>query len=83
LDIKSISFEKLQELIDKMLQNHVYICPTLHTLKGVAEHPPGKKIEEMSKDQIEELKRGIEILSKIFYFYTKEMIKRNVKILIG
>lgn len=83
LGIKSISLAKLQELIDKMLQNHVYICPTLHALKGAAEHPPGKKPKEMSKDQLEDFKRRIEILSKIFYFFTKEMIKRNVKILVG
>lgn len=29
LGVESISMDKLQRLIDKVLENHVYICPTL------------------------------------------------------
>jgi len=83
LSIESISPVKLQQLIDKILQNNVYMCPTLHALQAFAKHPPDKKPEEMSKDQLKEHQRRIEIYSHIFSFFTRELIKRNTKILVG
>ncbi|HEX7401817.1 MAG TPA: amidohydrolase family protein, partial [candidate division Zixibacteria bacterium] len=77
LGIESISLTKLQELIDKMLDHNVYFCPTLHAVKCMQIQEQQSK--EPKKNEIEKLK----ILDEINIFFTKEMIRQNVKILVG
>lgn len=71
LGIDSISIEKLHRLADKMVQNNVYICPTLTVSSG---RPEGKD------------KKASEIigtLNMMSSFFVEELIKRDVKILVG
>ena len=75
LGIKSIAPAKLQQLIDKMLQNNVYFCATLHAFKYMKK----QRSKEPNKDKLD----VIEVLDKMQYFFTKEMIKQNVKIFVG
>jgi imidazolonepropionase-like amidohydrolase len=72
---ESISLIKLQQLIDKMLQNDVYFCPTLHAFK----YMQAQQSKEPNKDMLDKL----EVLVRISLFFTKEMIKQNVKVLVG
>jgi len=78
LDIESISFTKLQQLIDKMLDNDVYFCPTLHVSKFYSEKP-----EVFSEDEPDKYKKIFEKLYRMGCVITKEIIKQNVKILVG
>lgn len=78
LGVDSISVTKLRQLIDKMLENGVYFCPTLHVFKNYAEHP-----EVYREDEIDKFKKRFEILYKISCFITKEIIKQSIKILVG
>jgi imidazolonepropionase-like amidohydrolase len=75
LGIESISLIKLQQLIGKMLQNDVYFCPTLHAFK----YMQAQQSKEPNKNMLDKL----EVLVRISLFFTKEMIKQNVKILVG
>jgi imidazolonepropionase-like amidohydrolase len=76
--VDSISVTKLRQLRDKMRENGVYFCPTLHVFKNYAEHP-----EAYREDQIDKFKKRFEILYEISCFITKEMINQNIKILVG
>lgn len=79
LGMESISMTKFQRLIDKMMQNNVYFCPTLHVFKlGVEEQS-----EQLNKDEQKKRKTMYEALYPIGQFFIKEMSKRNVKILTG
>jgi hypothetical protein len=78
LGIESISLTKLQQLIDKMLDHEVYLCPTLYPFKYLANHP-----EEYSKDEPDKFKKRFEILYKLGRVFTEEIIKQSVKILVG
>jgi len=77
LGIESISLTKLRQLIDKMLDHDVYFCPTLHVVKCMQMQE--QKSKEPNKDELAKIK----ILDEINIFFTKEMIKQNVKILVG
>jgi imidazolonepropionase-like amidohydrolase len=71
MGIDSISIEKLHKLADKMVQNNVYICPTLTVFKN--------KSEEKDKKTTEIVKT----LYMMSSFFIEELIKQNVKIIIG
>jgi imidazolonepropionase-like amidohydrolase len=75
LDTKSISPAKLQQLIDRMLRNNVYFCPTLHAIKYMQ--------KQQSQEPNKDMRDKVEILDKMQCFFTKEMIKQGVKILVG
>jgi hypothetical protein len=75
--IESISLTKLRQLIDKMLDHDVYFCPTLHAVKCMQMQQQQSK--EPNKDELDKIK----FLDEINIFFTKEMIKQNVKILVG
>ncbi|MCD4820303.1 MAG: amidohydrolase family protein [Candidatus Cloacimonetes bacterium] len=70
MGIDSISIEKLHKLADKMVQNNVYICPTLTVFN---------KSEEKDKETTEIVKT----LYMMSSFFIKELIKQNVKIIVG
>jgi imidazolonepropionase-like amidohydrolase len=75
LRYNSVSQEKLQQLIDQMLQSDAYFCPTLHAFKYMQK----QKSEKPDKDMLEK----IQVLDEMQGFFTREMIKRDVKILVG
>ncbi len=78
LGIDSISETKLKSLADKMLENQVYFCPTLHVFKRYSEHP-----EEFSPDEPDKFRKRFGILLEIGGVITKEFIRQGIKILIG
>jgi len=78
LGTDSISLAKLWTLINKMLENDVYLCPTLHVMKFFAEKP-----EVISEDEPEKYKKIFEKLYQVGYELTKEIIKGKIKILVG
>ncbi len=75
LGATSVSPSKLQELTDKMLQNDVYFCATLHAFKYMQ--------RQQSKEPDKDMLDVVEVLDRMQYFFTKEMIKQGVKILVG
>jgi hypothetical protein len=79
LGMESISLTKLQELIDTMVQNNVYFCPTLNVFKPKEE----QQDEKISQKEQDKRKKTLEIMYKISHFFTKEITKQNIKILIG
>ena len=78
LGTESISLTKLRQLIDKMLDNDVYFCPTLHVFKFYSEKP-----EVFSEEEPDKYKKIFEKLYRMACVITKEIIKQNVKILVG
>lgn len=78
LGVDSISVTKLRQLTDKMLENGVYFCPTLHVFKNYAEHP-----ELYREDELDKFKKRFEILYEISCFIIKEIMKQGTKILVG
>jgi imidazolonepropionase-like amidohydrolase len=75
LGVDSVSTSKLRQLMDKMLENEVFICTTLHAFKHL------KKLQ--SKKSEKDTMKKLEVLDEMQVFFTGEMIKRNVKILVG
>lgn len=71
MGIDSISIKKLHKLADKMVQNNVYICPTLTVFKN--------KSEEKDKKTTEIVKT----LYMMSSFFIEELIKQKVKIIVG
>ena len=78
LGIDSISAVKLKSLADKMLENQVYFCPTLHVFKRYSEHP-----EEFNPNELDKFRKRFKILLEIGGVITKEFIRQGSKILIG
>ena len=72
---QSISLEKLQQLINKILQNDVYICPTIHAFKYM--------LKQQSKELNQAMVDMLTILDKMQCFFTEEMVKQRVEILVG
>lgn len=75
LGVNSVSQERLQWLIDKMIQNEVYCCTTLHAFRYMRK----QQSEESNGARLENLK----ILEKMDRYFTQQMIEQNVKILVG
>ena len=78
IGVDSISTAKLKQLIQKMANNDVYFCPTLHVFKHYAEHP-----EQFNEKEPEKFGKRFGILHEIARFITKEIIKGGIKILVG
>ncbi|NHJ49040.1 MAG: amidohydrolase family protein [Asgard group archaeon] len=72
----AISTEKLEKLIDKMLENDVYFCPTMAFKASTEMHKPERIADEQTKI-------AVQFIYDIGIYFTREIIKRNVKILIG
>lgn len=75
LGVDSVSTSKLQQLIDKMLENEVFICTTLHALKHF------KKLQSVKSDR--DMMKKLTAVDEMQSFFAREMIKRNIKILVG
>jgi imidazolonepropionase-like amidohydrolase len=75
LGIESVSRSKLQELTDKMVKNQVYSCPTLHAFKYMK--------KQQSKEPNKDMLQVVEVLDGMQCFFTKEMIREGVRILVG
>ncbi len=75
LRVKSVSSKRLHGLIDKMIQNDVYCCTTLHAIKYMRK----QQSEEPNEATLERL----EILEEMDRYFTQQMIEQNVKILVG
>jgi imidazolonepropionase-like amidohydrolase len=78
LGTDSISETELKSLADKMLENQVYFCPTLHVFKRYSEHP-----DEFSPDEPDKFRKRFGILLEIGGVITKEFIRQRIKILVG
>lgn len=78
--IKSVSKKKLQRLIEKMLQNNTFFCPTLQVFEQMMNQlpPEGVSKEEHAK-RIESLNGMLEVGN----FFTEEIFRNGVKILVG
>lgn len=70
LGIDSVSGEKLGLLADKMVAKGVYFCPTLTVFKVMLA-------------SAEENKGMVQIMDTMAAYFTKEMIARGVKIMVG
>jgi imidazolonepropionase-like amidohydrolase len=78
--IQSVSRDKLQKLIDKMLKNNVYFCPTLQVFMQMADQPLP---DSMSEEVRAKRKKSIEAMVEVGNLFTKEIFRNKVKILVG
>jgi imidazolonepropionase-like amidohydrolase len=72
----SVSEDKLEKLIDKMKENDIYFCPTMAFKASTEMHKPERLAEE-------QVKIAVQFIYDIGIYFTREIIKRNVKILVG
>jgi imidazolonepropionase-like amidohydrolase len=80
LGLDSISTDKLAKIIDKMLANEVYLCPTLYVMQFMARQPRSK---DTPKEEYEQRQRFFSTLNEVGPYFVGELAKRNVKILVG
>jgi len=80
LGVASVSREKLQAVLDKMIARGVFFCPTLHVFIEMAQQagPPGAGSD--SPSSMAKILRGMEEVSR---FFTREAAARGVRILVG
>lgn len=75
---ESISMTKLRQLIDMMIENDVWFCPTLHVFKFYSEKP-----EVFSEDEPDKYGKIFKRLYEVSCVITSEVAKRKVRILVG
>lgn len=75
---ESISMTKLCQLVDMMIENNVWFCPTLHVFKFYSEKP-----EVFSEDEADKYGKIFERLYQVSRVITSEVAKRKVRILVG
>jgi imidazolonepropionase-like amidohydrolase len=75
LGAKSISLTRLRRLLDKMVENDVYCCPTLHALKYMS--------KQHSEQSNQDMLTRFEVLDQMQCFFAGQMMERNVKLLVG
>ena len=75
---ESISMTKLRRLIEMMIENNVWFCPTLHVFKFYSEKP-----EVFNEDEPDKYRKIFERLYEVSRVITSEVVKRKVKILVG
>jgi len=80
LGMDSISTDKLEKIIDKMLANDVYLCPTLYVMEFMAKQPTSK---DTPKEEYEQRKKFFTSALEVAPYFVSEMAKRKVKILVG
>jgi imidazolonepropionase-like amidohydrolase len=74
----SISMPKLQQLTEKMIDNDVYICPTLRVFRHYAEQP-----EQFNDKELEKFRKRFEVLYEVARVITEEIAKGGIRILVG
>jgi imidazolonepropionase-like amidohydrolase len=74
----SISMPKLQRLIEKMVDNDVYICPTLRVFRHYVEQP-----EQFNDKEPEKFRKRFEVLYEVARVITEEIAKGGIRILVG
>ncbi|MFC2165960.1 amidohydrolase family protein [Acidobacteriota bacterium] len=80
LGLDSVSTDKLEKIIDKMLANDVYSCPTLYVIELMARQSLPK---DTPKEESEQRKKFFSVLMEVGPYFVGEMAKRKVKILVG
>ena len=80
LGLDSISADKLEKIIDKMLTKDVYLCPTLYVMEFMARQPSSK---DTPKEDYEQRKKFFTTLLEVGPYFVGEMAKRKVKLLVG
>jgi len=78
---ESIDEEKLDFIIDKIIDNDVYICPTLHISKLYADKY--YKDQDCSENEKENLRKKFQLYQDIYLHFTDKMAGKKVKILVG
>jgi imidazolonepropionase-like amidohydrolase len=76
--VESISMTKLRQLIDMMIENNVWFCPTLHVFKFYSEKP-----EVFNEDEPDKYGKIFKRLYEVSRVITSEVAKRKVRILVG
>lgn len=76
----SVSSDRLEKIINKMIANDVYLCPTLYVMEFMARQPPSK---DTSKEEQERRQNSIATLIKLGAYFVGEMAKQKVKLLVG
>jgi len=77
---QAVSMDKLRKLIKTMVDKDVCCCPTLLAPVMIAKQPLPK---EMSEEEQARYKKTIDTLVQMSDFFTGEMIRGGVKILVG
>ncbi|MHC4946200.1 MAG: amidohydrolase family protein, partial [Planctomycetota bacterium] len=80
LSLESISEEKLQELIEKMRSNDVYLCPTLQVFFKMEETGPPMEVPPQALPMV---KKIMSAMKNVGVHFTKKMALGRVKILVG
>lgn len=77
--VESISAGRLERLIDAMLENEVYLCPTLHVFEQMGEERP----QEVPPEQWETRRKMRAGMVAVGDHFTSEMSRRGVRFLVG
>jgi proline iminopeptidase len=78
--LRSVSMDKLQELIEKMRTNNVYFCPTLQVFAQMSELARPDGVEEKVYAKRRMRRKAMMDVGNLF---TKEIYRNKVKILVG
>ena len=77
---QTVSMDKLRKLIQTMVDKDVCCCPTLLAPVMISKQPLPK---QMSEEERASSKKAIDTLVRMSDFFTGEMIRGGVKILVG
>ncbi|NOR14530.1 MAG: amidohydrolase family protein, partial [Candidatus Aminicenantes bacterium] len=80
LGIESVSTKKLQKLISMMVENNVFFCPTLQVFPRMAEP---EFPENMPEEEKAMKRQNLRALVQVSDYFTREIARQNVKILVG
>ena len=79
LGVDSVSVDRLRWLIDKMKKKGACLCPTLHVFEQMGDEPP----EGVPPEAWEVQKKVISGMREVGAFFTSEMAKNGVRLLVG
>jgi len=80
LGMDSVSIENLEKIIDKMLANDAYLCPTLYVFEFMSRQPPPKG---EPKEKYEPRKKRLAAIKEVGPYFVGQMARRKIKLLVG
>ena len=79
LGVTSISMDRLQQLIEKMKEKDVYLCPTRLAPKTILSKLP----PEGASERVKGMRKMLIALDQLQAFFTRELAQGQVRLLVG
>ncbi|MHA2339208.1 MAG: amidohydrolase family protein [Candidatus Hodarchaeales archaeon] len=83
LGIDSIDSDKLDTIIGKLVQNHVFYCPTLTVFETSGNEYAEQMGFEIKPEGVEQSKQIATLLKPVLDFFVQKMSEKKVKLLVG